>query len=75
MSAIHKHRSLVTATAQEVLPKFGLAFLVDDQETTWTVTRSMEGPGLDTLRHGQKVQLTLDHPADFRVVRAYTPLT
>jgi hypothetical protein len=75
MSAAHKHRSHVTATAQEVLPKFGLAFLVDDQETTWTVTRSMEGPGLDTLRNGQKVQLTLDHQAGFSVVRAYAPLT
>jgi hypothetical protein len=75
MSAAKKHRALVTATAQEVLPRFGLAFLIDDQETTWTVTRTMEGPGLDSLRTGQQVRLTLDHQPNFSVVRAYAPLT
>jgi hypothetical protein len=33
-------------TAHEVFPKFGLAFLIDDHGTTWTITRNMEGPGL-----------------------------
>jgi hypothetical protein len=64
----------VTATAHEVLPKFGLAFVVDDQNTTWAVTRSTDGPGLDALRTGQRVQLTLDHHPDFSVVRSYDPL-
>jgi hypothetical protein len=61
------------ATAYEVLPKFGLAFVIDDADTTWTITRNMEGPGLDTLRTGQRVRLTLDHHAGFSVVRAYYP--
>jgi hypothetical protein len=65
--------SLVTATAHEVLPRFGLAFVIDDDDATWTITRSMDGPGLDTLRPGQRVQLTLDHLADFSVVRNYAP--
>jgi hypothetical protein len=64
-------RSRVTATAYEVLPKFGLAFLVDDHETTWAITRNMEGPGLESLRSGQRVRLTLDHRPGFSVVRAY----
>ena len=34
MSPPQRNRSLVNATAREVLPKFGLAFLVDDHETT-----------------------------------------
>lgn len=71
MPAVQTNRSLVTATAREVLPRFGLAFLVDDQDTTWTVTRSMEGPGLHTLQAGQRVRLTLDHHAEFSLVRAY----
>ncbi len=73
MSAVQTNRSLVTATAHEVLPKFGLAFLIDDHDTTWTVTRCTEGPGLHTLRSGQRVRLTLDHHPDFSMVRTYDP--
>lgn len=73
MSPSQSIRSRVTATAYEVLPKFGLAFLVDVQETTWAITRNMEGPGLDSLRSGQRVQLTLHHHPGFSVVRAYEP--
>lgn len=70
MSPSQTNRSFVTATAHEVLPRFGLAFLVDDHETTWAITRNMEGPVLDSLRSGQRVQLTLDHYPGFSVVRA-----
>lgn len=59
MSPVQSLRSLVMATAHEVLPKFGLAFLVDDHDATWTVTRSTEGPGLETLRTGQRAILLL----------------
>ncbi len=61
------------ATAHEIFPKFGLAFLIDDHDKTWTVTGAMEGPGLHALRAGQRVELTLDHHPDFSVVRAYDP--
>lgn len=71
MSAVKANRSPVMAIAHEVLPQFGLAFVVDDNETTWTITRNMEGPGLDALRTGQRVRLTLDHQPAFSVVRAY----
>ncbi len=64
----------LVATAYEVLPQFGMAFLVDDQETTWTITKAMQGPGLDTLRAGQRIELTLEHQAGFKLVRAYQPL-
>lgn len=74
MSPVQSLRPLVMATAHEVLPKFGLAFLIDDGETTWTVTRSTEGPGLETLRTGQRVELTLDHQPNFSLVRTYHPL-
>lgn len=75
MSAVQTNRSFVIATAQEVLPKFGLAFLVDDQGTTWTVTRSTEGPGLQALRAGQGVELTLNHFTALSFVRTYHPHT
>jgi len=71
MSAVNPNRSLVAATAHEVLPKFGLAFVIDDDDTTWTITRNMSGPGLDALRAGQRVRLTLDHHPAFSVVRTY----
>ena len=64
---------VVEATAQEVLPRFGLAFLIDDHDMTWTVTRCTEGPGLEVLCSGQRVRLTLDHHPHFSVVRAYHP--
>lgn len=70
---VPEHLSLVTATALDVLPKFGVAFLVDDRDTTWTVTKCTEGPGLQTLRPGQRVRLTLDHHPQFSVVRTYHP--
>ncbi len=70
---LQKNRSRVTATAHEVLPNFGLAFLIDDHDTTWTVTKCTEGPGLQALRPGQRVRLTLDHYPDFSLVRTYDP--
>ncbi len=63
--------TLVEATAHEVLPRFGLAFLVDDHDITWAVTRCTEGPGLEMLRLGQRVRLSLDHHPSFSLVRAY----
>jgi hypothetical protein len=73
MSEVQAGRSLVMATAHEVLPKFGLAYLIDDHNTTWTVTSGTVGPGLHTLRSGQRVRLTLEHHPDFSVVRIYDP--
>jgi hypothetical protein len=64
----------VTATVQEVLPTSGLAFLTDDEDANWTLTRSMTGVGLAGLRPGQKLDLTLEHHDEFSVVSAYTPL-
>jgi hypothetical protein len=66
-------RIKVLATTHEVLPTFGLAFLVDDQGINWTITKNMDGPGLHTLKVGQCVELMLEHHSDFSVVRAYAP--
>jgi hypothetical protein len=66
---------VVTATAQEVLPLFGVAYLVDDHETSWAVTKSTAGPGLDRLQPGQRVRLTVDRSDGLSLVRAYQPLS
>jgi hypothetical protein len=65
----------VTATAHEVLPKFGLAYLVDDSDRTWAITRCTKGPGLDGMQPGQRCQLTLDRQSDYTVVSKYQLLS
>jgi hypothetical protein len=74
MAAAQSTRRIVKATAQEVLPRFGLAFVVDEHDTTWAITKSTDGPGLDTLQAGQRIQLTLEHHPDFSVVSQYDQL-
>ena len=75
MLPAHIIRSVVTATAHEVVPEFGLAYLVDDDETIWAETRSTRGPGLQAHLAGQRVKLTLDHHPSFSVVHNYDPLS
>jgi len=67
--------TFVTAVTREVLPKFGLAYLVDDCDRTWAITRCTKGPGLEGMQPGQRCQLTLDrHPA-YTLVREYRLLS
>ena len=67
--------TVVTAFTSEVLPKFGLAYLVDDSDRTWTITRSTKGPGLDGMRPGQRCQLTLDCQECYTLVQEYRLLS
>ncbi len=66
--------SHVQAIVDEVLPHSGLAFLTDQDQVSWAVTRSTPGAGLDRLSPGQRVDLTVDHHDDFSVASGYTPL-
>ena len=63
--------SFVQATVDEVLPQFGLAYLVDHQQGQWTITRQTSGLGLDELIPGQQIYLTLAHDEKFTWVRHY----
>ena len=63
--------SFVQATVDEVLPQFGLAYLVGHQDGQWTITRQTPGLGLDGLIPGQHVYLTLAHEEKFTWVRHY----
>ncbi len=65
----------VTATVHETLPKFGLAYLVDDSDRTWVITRSTKGPGLDGIHPGQRCKLTLDDHQSYTLVQDYQLLS
>jgi cold shock CspA family protein len=63
--------STVTATVEGVLPEVGLAYLAGDDHRDWTVTRSTRGIGLESLKTGQRVNLTVEQHRRFAVVREY----
>ena len=74
MNAKHSAPRQVSATVQLVLPRTGLAFLVDETEGSWAVTKSMRGVGIDALEPGQRLNLTVVHYQDFAVVSEYAEL-
>ncbi len=64
----------VQATAREVLPSFGLAFVEDDAGSIWGVTKSTAGPGLSTLQPGARLQLALRRQDGYSLVESYQRL-
>lgn len=71
MTTQHANDATVTVTTQEVLPTFGLAFVVDDAKTIWGITRSAEGPGLQMLQRGSRLQVSLERHHGYSLVRSY----
>ena len=67
--------STVTATVEDVLPGVGLAYLSGDDHRDWTITRSTRGVGLESLKTGQRVKLTVEQRTRFAVVREYAAAT
>lgn len=67
--------SIVTATVEAVLPGVGLAYLSGDDHRDWTITRSTRGVGLESLKTGQRVKLTVEQRKRFAVVREYAEAT
>lgn len=61
-------RSKVKAVTSEVLPTVGLAYMVDDSQQTWTVTRSNSGLTFDKLQLGTVCNLTIDHYDHYALV-------
>lgn len=61
-------RSTVKAVTNEVLPTVGIAYLVDDDQHTWTVTRSNSGLTFDKLQPGTVCNLTIDHYDHYALV-------
>ena len=67
--------NLVRAVVTEVLPKFGLAYLEDNQGRTWAVTRCTKGAGLDLMALGRTFELTLEQHTAYSVVGSYRQLS
>lgn len=59
MSVFQSQLPVVRAVVKDVLPRFGLAFAVDDAHREWTISKGMQGDGLDKLAIGSHVQLHL----------------
>jgi hypothetical protein len=69
------HRSSHTvATVVEVLPVTGLAYLEGDDHRSWAVTKSTAGLGLQALKPGKRVDLTIVHGRRFDIVSEYCAL-
>jgi hypothetical protein len=67
-------RGEVKAVVDEVLPNMGLAYLTDEREGSWTVTRSTPGVDLQRMKPGQQASLTVASYGDFSVASGFTPL-
>jgi hypothetical protein len=66
--------STVDARVEQVLPRFGLAFVLDDVSHSWGVTRSTPGSPFDALTAGRRVRLQIEVHQSFSVVREYRVL-
>jgi len=74
MSLVEHPLRRIRATVLEVLPMTGLAYVADEGTGTWTITKSTQGVGLDTLRQGQRVELTIRDDNEYSIVSGYAPL-
>jgi hypothetical protein len=71
MTQSHPSIQQVFAVVQDVWPTTGLAYAEDDAHRTWGITRSAHGSGLEHLRPGQRVALSVVSHADFDLVSEY----
>jgi hypothetical protein len=53
------------------MPRTGLAYVVGEDGTEWTLTKSTKGTGFATLEPGQSVHLVLDRHDRFSLVAEY----
>lgn len=74
MIAFPAARHIVSATVEEVLPLLGLAYVLDDEDRSWAVTRSMNDTGVGDLHPGQRLQLRIAHHGDFSLVAEFDRL-
>jgi hypothetical protein len=74
MSNTNAQGFTVLATAKEVMPKFGLAFVADDEDTVWGLTHTTPGPGLSAIEPGKRVRLTVRRYPRYSLVESYQRL-
>ncbi|MBK6470345.1 MAG: hypothetical protein IPF94_06300 [Betaproteobacteria bacterium] len=66
--------STVDASVEQVLPRFGLAFVLDDASQSYGVTRSTPGSQFDALTAGRRVRLQVEAHETFSIVREFKVL-
>ncbi len=74
MNAIDRSIRHIRATVQLVLPVTGLAYVEDDTQGSWALTKSTRGVGLDQLHTGQHLELTVEEHPSYSLVSGYAPL-
>lgn len=61
--------STLDATVEELLPKLGVAFVVDGAAQSWGVSRSTLSGPLEALAPGRRVRLLIQSNQSYSVVR------
>ena len=70
-----EYQTTAQAIVNDILPTTGLAYLVDDSNRTWTVTKQNAGIHFDDLYVGQQCILTLDHHHRYTLVKCCEPVS
>lgn len=73
MTALSPSTRHLVATVHEVLPRLGLAYVTDDDERCWGITRGSSAVSLDDLNVGAQVRLTIEEHHGFAVASAWVP--
>lgn len=63
-----KSHTKVKAVTHEVLPQMGLAYVVDDSQRTWAVTRTGASDHFEKLAPGQSCHITITDYGLFSLV-------
>jgi hypothetical protein len=69
MYPAYETTSTLDATVEELMPKLGLAFVVDGSARTWGVTRSTPGCQFEALAPGRRVRVLVQSDNALSVVR------
>lgn len=69
MHPAYETTSTFDAKVEELLPKLGLAFVVDEAAHSWGVTRSTLGCQFEALAPGRRVRLLVQSNQSYSVVR------
>jgi hypothetical protein len=67
--ACEESTSTLDATVEELMPKLGLAFVMDGATRSWGVTRSTPGCRFEALAPGRRVRVLVQFGSAFSVVR------
>ncbi|MEN9891022.1 MAG: hypothetical protein RLY78_1317 [Pseudomonadota bacterium] len=71
MSPDTDHTRRLQVTVEEVLPATGLAYVKDENQRSWALTRSTPGTGLEQLQPGQLLSVSVRRLQHAEYICAY----